>query len=487
MDALSNKKRKLDPEDATLGVNLAVTKDGAPYNKLQRPDNYGSFANDHPKAIQPQTGVDENPGVDNAASTLEADIPGFPEAPKWKNKRHGARFNAQFNTHYGQYGFIPVLENVGSDEEREAEEDDAMTYLRAVRDEAATVPSVLKAAPTTTSDIDDDLYNSGIGDARGYYSDGAYVAAPTVTIGPVHPSLPEEASDYNFDPAVPPRIYPQEAYYTRLFTMFSRLRQTLHSTPSAASLSALTENQPITMPRNHYPAHTAWVHILRTVSPVPAQLAAMDVDTTLRILSLIKNRMKRDKNLPPSLSRWLWGLLARLPEAGVMVNEQVHVVRELGKRAVWVRCGLNSDLREGTMALGGSEGDGDEDEDEDEDADPEVKEEPDDEKADIHAQLDAEIAIQPTPDEAAMSTQHLELKKEQDSDEDIPPPAREGPIRNQFPGTTPEEPDAYPDANTLATLDMIITVAADLYGQRDLLEWRENWDAERVDGIKTEV
>ncbi|OCL08258.1 hypothetical protein AOQ84DRAFT_364286, partial [Glonium stellatum] len=40
------------------------------------------------------------------------------------------------------------------------------------------------------------------------------------------------------------------------------------------------------------------------------------------------------------------------------------------------------------------------------------------------------------------------------------------------------EVEEMPDANTLATIDMIITIAGEFYGQRDLLEFREAWGDE---------
>jgi len=39
-----------------------------------------------------------------------------------------------------------------------------------------------------------------------------------------------------------------------------------------------------------------------------------------------------------------------------------------------------------------------------------------------------------------------------------------------------DQKEEIPDANTLATLDLIITVAGEFYGQRDLLQSRLSWE-----------
>lgn len=44
-----------------------------------------------------------------------------------------------------------------------------------------------------------------------------------------------------------------------------------------------------------------------------------------------------------------------------------------------------------------------------------------------------------------------------------------------------EEAGEVPNANTMATIDMIITIAGEFYGQRDLLEFREAWGDEKSD------
>lgn len=79
--------------------------------------------------------------------------------------------------------------------------------------------------------------------------------------------------------------------------------------------------------------------------------------TVLRVLRVVMATLKRHRNIGLTQSCWAWGLLGRLQEVGTLANEEVAVVRELGKRAVWVRCGfLGGVLAEGTAGFGESDG-----------------------------------------------------------------------------------------------------------------------------------
>lgn len=87
----------------------------------------------------------------------------------------------------------------------------------------------------------------------------------------------------------------------------------------------------------------------------------MDTRTVLRALSLLTGVLRRSSNISVRVSAWAWGLLARLPELGTLGSEEVGVVRELGKRAVWVRCGfVSKEIAEATEGFGGEVGEEDE-------------------------------------------------------------------------------------------------------------------------------
>lgn len=131
----------------------------------------------------------------------------------------------------------------------------------------------------------------------------------------------------------------------------------------------------------------------------------MDTETVLRLLRMCNSKLKRRRNIERRLSTWIWSLLARLPDVGTLGGEEVFVVRDLGKRAVWVGLGWQDDA-------------------------------------------------------VAKAT---EAQYEDGEEGDVAVVASDGVITA--------------DENTLATLCMILTIAGELYGQRDLLEFRQRWDA----------
>ncbi|KAK0907686.1 hypothetical protein LTR57_017161 [Friedmanniomyces endolithicus] len=71
------------------------------------------------------------------------------------------------------------------DAEYDSTEDEAMAYLRAVKNERRTMPSVFRAPFPSEAD---ELYDSGVGDGRGYWEDDAYIGR-----APVGPTMPESA------------------------------------------------------------------------------------------------------------------------------------------------------------------------------------------------------------------------------------------------------------------------------------------------------
>ena len=81
---------------------------------------------------------------------------------------------------------------------------------------------------------------------------------------------------------------------------------------------------------------------MRFVDPLPAQIASMDKLTVLRLLGLLSGGtlLMRGAEVEVGVSRWAWSLLARLPERGELTSEEIGVVRELGKKAVLIGVGL---------------------------------------------------------------------------------------------------------------------------------------------------
>ena len=205
---------------------------------------------------------------------------------------------------------------------------------------------------------------------------------------------------------------PQEAYYTSLRARFAALSSLLENPPpSDIDLSSSSQ----TAQRLSLGAKPAWRSVLNT-TPTTGILGQLPQESVLLGLQMLESRLTKEQLLKKScLSLWAWGLLARCRDAGQMVSEDIGILRDLGKKAVSVLRGLRVEVEQGL----------DNAEEESGDSGPEIA---------------SDVVKVNEPDE------ELPLMN---SNEHIP--------------------------RLLATLDMIITVVGEFYGQRDLLAGRIVW------------
>ncbi|KAL2269071.1 hypothetical protein VTJ83DRAFT_3917 [Remersonia thermophila] len=467
---------------------------------------------------------------------------------------------------YGQRAAFPGLDGddpVPLDDDLEFEESaDALAYLRAVRQEAHSVPHVLvapKAGPQLpahlqpsdpdSAGLDRSIYDDGVGDSRGYYHDGAYTAAPDPDAFSAASSIDGAEVDYDDsgDLTSPDRVALRNAalrraYYASLTARFERLRSLLHKTPPQPAVDALPSTHDACVPPFGQNSSTfrIWSRRLRTTDPLPAQVAAMDRHAVLRVLRVILGGkfLRRGCELRERTSRWLWALLARLPDRGELDYAEVGWVRELGKRAVLMMVsmaqmdalreevdGLEGDVVEDEGEEGCAEDDGGEGAGQDEDV------AVDEDETGVFAaapkgveagQPIEEATTQPRsanapasePTSSAVDEDGGEMDMDIDdgeiTDEDSMPATANGKDAAaaaaaadlaaakarllaqledaQSPGDNAggsrgEGKAAAMSAeerariNMRATLNMILTVAGEFYGQRDLLEFRDPFPA----------
>ncbi|KAH6854901.1 hypothetical protein B0I37DRAFT_363343 [Chaetomium sp. MPI-CAGE-AT-0009] len=444
---------------------------------------------------------------------------------------------------YGQRAAFPGLDDDESaqisDDDLEFEENsDALAYLRAVRQEASGVPNVLvapKAGPQMPTHlqgsdaIDRSIYTDGVGDSRGYYHDGAYTAAPDPD--PSTASYPDEAEGEILHITEADRVAAQnaalrKAYFASLTARFLRLRTLLHKTPPPSVIAALPRDHGTEVGSFGAKSWTfrVWTRRIRHTDPLPAQVAALDRQSVLKLLRVILGGkfIRRGYELRPRTSRWIWALLARLPDQGEMDYAEVGWVRELGKRAVLMMVSIAhmEALKEEV------EGDleGDVDGDDEEFVEEMILNEDGEERAigaSTKSQLPATATTTTTADADGDKDQDGETDMDIDEGEvtDDEPPATAGNkdiegdlaaakarllARLENSGTQQEEePSTAADADTLehqeshgasdeetatldeaearanmrATLNMVLTVAGEFYGQRDLLEFRDPFPA----------
>ncbi|KAL9632131.1 MAG: hypothetical protein Q9164_005513, partial [Protoblastenia rupestris] len=217
---------------------------------------------------------------------------------------------------YGQRGAFPGLDDTSANDELfYGPANDGLEYLRMVRHEAKGVPNLLVAP---SSPRDDHEYREY---PQGFYSDGAYTAAP-LTSSTANPQIED-----------PDDIDPQEAYYTRLLARFVDLHSILHSTPTTTQI----DQTAMLLMQNK---RAVWrgkllktTPTMRTLSQVPQE----NIIYGLKVLGdlLTQTNLKHIK-YGKHLGAWSWALLGACRQIGEMGSEEVGVLRDVGKQAVWL-------------------------------------------------------------------------------------------------------------------------------------------------------
>lgn len=378
------------------------------------------------------------------------------------------------------------------------------------RQEATGIPNLLVAPRTSTSSNSREIYENGVGDFRGYYEDGAYIASAQSF---------ESSSDIIDEDA---GVDPQLVYFDSILARYESLKEQLQQTPPPDAVKKLDQDHPTHVAAlNSYMAKW-WIRTLKNSEPLPAQIACMNKKSVLRLLGLITqgSLLKRGSEVEVSASLWAWALLARLPDRGELNSDEIGVIRELGKKAVLVAMGLRNvksweegmqEVEEGFSAdleeveetvdmtnedeiyleLGdeGDEEDNLEDGEWDAAVDTTSSEEPILEvnydstangNGNITAAENAQKQIEQdlAPGDAPICSENFadaQARILSRLNEKVPEQAvnieAEVPPAKKAPKTV--SPAAW---NTIATVDMIITIAGEVYGQRDLLEFRTVWE-----------
>lgn len=359
-----------------------------------------------------------------------------------------------------------------------------MRTLAGYRSEAKGVPHVLvarkeakeargDAAAAADDDEEGDDGRDGIG---GYYEDGAFIAAPISTS--------------NIAPLTGLALDAQEAYYTSLMSRFKELCVLLQQTPPLAATQALTAEDLVSFPSDSPTAREHWRHLIHSREPRMAQLACMDMETVLEVVNLLKSLLagtvrSRNQEKIQRLGAWVWGILGRCNESGLLGKEEISELRELGKRAV----GLLTGIRDRSGKAYGHE------EQEDEPVIADGQENQGGEKGEksfgslVETVANSRSSVLVMADTEAPTTtalesqalQHAKVLLQESLGTDNKPQS-DGIMREQ--GEVAEDRigkgmKMSVNKQIRVMLDMIITVVGESYGQRDLLEFREMWEDEQ--------
>ncbi|KAI0393792.1 hypothetical protein F5Y17DRAFT_430757 [Xylariaceae sp. FL0594] len=275
-----------------------------------------------------------------------------------------------------QHGAFGDLENgttAPGDSDLDCEDDsEALAYLKTVRTQASTIPHVLVAKHPTVPpppisaergdgseecdeapDASRTIYETGVGDFRGYYQDGAYISYPDDywdDEGEEEEFDEEDADNAEKDQASDnselgedrPRNSSadeiRDAYFAAITNRFKALRTLLTTEPPGTAVHGLPPSNPYKVAewKRGVGSFRTWENRLRGTDPIPAQIASMHKDSVFRLLRIILagKFLRKRQELRERTSRWIWALLARLPDQGELDYQEVGWIRELGKRAV---------------------------------------------------------------------------------------------------------------------------------------------------------
>ena len=365
------------------------------------------------------------------------------------------------------------------------------------RSEARTVPNLLVAessAAQKPADLSSDH-------RQGYYADGAYTAAPA----------PDERDFFRNGSDEEDEEDAQEAYYAAFRTRFRSFSSLLEHSPPSNLISPSASN---TAQKLSSGMKSPWRSAFG-IMPTTTILGQLPQESVLLGLQVLESRLANgDRAKKKFLGPWAWGLLARCREAGQMGSEEIGILRDLGKRAVWLLRGL----RAGTDYLArerAQEGDNSDvgSDNGNEDAEVDARDPPSRDRD--HQRLERTTASVPPAENtlpssekaqiASSSVHGTERRPDDDDDGDILAAAKTNLLSTFMPEppatttttTTPSAPahdaaraiaNGHPAPETdddddqceqtaklAATLDMIITIIGEFYGQRDLLEGRLVW------------
>jgi regulator of vacuolar morphogenesis len=248
----------------------------------------------------------------------------------------------------------------------------------------------------------------------GYYHDGAYTATMNNVTAPVDCAR-----------TLPPA---QKHYYGSLLAQFRLTRATVRYSPPLSAVEALRSDQFISFPEHTEKVYAQWRGQLLSRDPSPVQLACMDTDTILelvRFLGVHLEEMLQQRTLVNirRLGAWVWAILGRCKDRGELLSEEIGDLRHLAQLA----------LRIQNDGLGAS-------------AARESKDSIEEEAANVGG------------DSAKSGVARFPV-----GEDDVESVAQSDLIEASW------------QEMLSTTLDMIVTVVGEVYGQRDLLDLRAKW------------
>ncbi|KAF2131953.1 hypothetical protein P153DRAFT_364417 [Dothidotthia symphoricarpi CBS 119687] len=472
------------------GVNLAVTKDGGSYNKLQRPGDFLASMSRPPPveglitATLPATHAGKRKRNQTASSNVH-DLGQVHGSKRTRVNNSAPQPNAVRGLVDGNErsrGFGPTrdcgmrttLPGLDDDEQLSDESmSEALAYLRSVRSEASTIPDLLVASAVDSTHDNSDRRTSldAFGGQQALYRDGTWIAVDREFVA-------SDDSEYDSDYH---ELDAQEECYKQLLGRFRALRNTYneaHSQDPAQRKEAGFERSDAQPPQSRH----WWLYTLDREYPTLAQVFQMDDRTLYRGLEYCTHALDRFDTISGQKSCWIWTLLALAGDVGTLDHWKISRIRELGQKAGRLSRKLHSgqrfkDRQNEAVAEKGKEVDVDESTEVPEDNEQDVQE-----KEDEHPTTDAngsEVEMPVSEDGTHVDT-NVEANDLEKARARLLAQLGDRLVQTGLPSSedrkVPSDSNLpVVDSNTRVTIDMILTVVAECYGQRDLLSFREVW------------
>ncbi|KAH6620156.1 hypothetical protein C7974DRAFT_399013 [Boeremia exigua] len=317
-------------------ANLAVTKDGEPYNRLQRPDN---LLHEHAPMNKATERKRERAAVDRPmtrpTSANKRAKMNHPESTANSSPLLSDSYRNRSAATVAECGMrftLPIEEDQAQDSDDSLGE--ALAYLRSVRSEASTIPNLL-VAPTTQEETvkPSQLHTSKtLLGQRAFYQDGAWI------------SIDESYGAAYSKDHEPDETDPQASYHKQLIKRFEILRSNLNrngvqrSAPPGIDASQASPAKP---PSNRHD----WLYTIDREYPTPDQVFQLDENNARRGLEYCAHAMDRFDTISKQKSCWTWTLLALSGDIGTLDSQKMSHIRDLGNKAAEMSIALHTDFR----------------------------------------------------------------------------------------------------------------------------------------------
>lgn len=270
----------------------------------------------------------------------------------------------------------------------------------------------------------------------------------------------------------------QQSCYARFLTRFHSLRKTLAE--KGSSPVNTNEEQP------H--SKRAWLDTIDACYPTASRISRLDDRALYLALQSCTQSLGHSASISHKKSCWIWTLLALVGDMGTLDFEKISKVRDLGSQAGRLVTRLR---RNRSAAHYEDEAVEDQDikTDMDNDSEPRDRDGAADEKHEESSENKSDTEMSMSDDDGNQSLEQARARLLAQLGDRLVQPVveeeenveveREAPVETKTNGLeqgavqTPSLTEA--EWNTKATIDMILTVVGEYYGQKDLLDFREAW------------